>query len=416
MRERIDLTIDQQSRDAGEAFATAHEPARALYIHVPFCFHKCHYCDFYSFVDTQDRQAPFVDALERELAHLAPHAAGAPLRSIFVGGGTPSLLRPDLWTRLLASLRARFDLSDPSLEFTVECNPETVTPELMGILHSGGVNRVSIGAQSFDAAHLKTLERWHDPDNVERAVALASGAGIPRRSIDLIFGVPGESLASWRADLARALALARRPDGVEHLSCYALTYEPNTAMTARLRRGEFAPVDEDEEADMLLATVETLREAGLERYEVSNFARPGGECRHNLGYWRQEQWLAAGPSASAHLAGFRWKNVPRLTDWMEGVNASGLSPVTDFERPDPARALAERLMTGLRLREGLPAEEMLARAGALGAEDALRRAVDRAQARDLMRSDRGRWTLTDSAWLLADGIASELMQAVWRPA
>src|SRR5262249_13838732 len=157
----------------------------------PFCFHKCHYCDFYSLVDTRDRQEAFVGRLERELAALAPFAGGIPLRTIFVGGGTPSLLRVELWRRGLAVVRPGYDLSMMGRgegEFTVECNPETVSTELMSVLAAGGVNRVSMGAQSFEAHHLKTLERWHDPESVERALGLARAAGIPRQSIDLIFG------------------------------------------------------------------------------------------------------------------------------------------------------------------------------------------------------------------------------------
>ncbi|MBL8760497.1 MAG: radical SAM family heme chaperone HemW, partial [Phycisphaerae bacterium] len=289
-------------------------PARSLYIHVPFCFHKCHYCDFYSIVDTRDRQAAFVDRLNQELAAQSHLAAGAPLRTIFVGGGTPSLLRPDLWTRLLATLENRFDLSlirrgpgGLTGEFTVECNPETVTPELADILASGGVTRVSMGAQSFHAAHLKTLERWHHPDNVARALDIAAGAGIARRSVDLIYAIPGQSVSDLERDLDAATSLP-----VEHVSAYNLTYEPNTAMTHRLKRGEFTPADEDLEADMFTLVGERLRARGFARYEVSNYARPGAECRHNLAYWRQDQWLACGPSASGHARGIRWKNTPRL--------------------------------------------------------------------------------------------------------
>lgn len=411
MAERTDLTIHQQRRTAAEGLAPAHDPVGSLYIHVPFCFHKCHYCDFYSFVDTKDRQGAFVDSLETELRTLAAHAG--PLRTVFVGGGTPSLLRVDLWERLLGVMGGLFDLTDPALEFTVECNPETVTPELMRALRAGGVNRVSVGAQSFNREHLGVLERWHEPESVGRALRLASEAGIGRRSMDLIFGVPGQTLDGWRADLGAALAVGASAGGIDHLSCYALTYEPNTAMTARLKRGEFDPVDDDAEAEMYLATVEMLRGAGLERYEVSNFARPGSECRHNMAYWRQEQWLAAGPSASAHVGARRWKNVPRLTDWMEGVDRSGgFSPVVDFEGPDPVRALSERLMTGLRLAEGIDAADALRRAAEVGAEAALARAVETGVARGHLSERSGRWRLTEEAWLLADGIAADLMHAV----
>lgn len=370
--------------------STGTAPVQALYIHIPFCFHKCHYCDFYSLVDTRDRQEAFTDRLIAELARLASFAG--PLTSIFVGGGTPTLLRPDLWRRLLACLHEHYELDEA--EFTVECNPETATPELFGVLAEGGVNRVSIGAQSFNPTHLKTLERWHDPDNVGRAIELARSAGIACQSVDLIFAIPGQALAEWREDLDRAIML-----GLEHLSCYSLTYEPNTAMTARLNRGDFEPANEDLETDMLLLTLDTLRAHGYDRYEVSNYARPGAECRHNLAYWRQDQWLAAGPSASGHVAGWRWKNIPRLDSYL-GQSEMSLAATIDVEPPDTKRAMAERVMTGLRLREGTDAREL---------PEALHHEARRQRALGHLVIEGDRWRLTDAGMMLADGIASEFM-------
>jgi oxygen-independent coproporphyrinogen-3 oxidase len=385
--------------------------------------HKCHYCDFYSFVDTRDRQAAFVNRLIRELEVLAPHAAGAPLRTIFVGGGTPSLLRVKLWERLLRVISGLFDLSEirragagDEAEFTVECNPESATPELMGVLRAGGVNRVSIGAQSFNPRHLKMLERWHDPENVARAALAARAAGIQRQSIDLIFAIPGQTVDEWSDDLARAVAL-----GTTHLSCYNLTYEQNTAMTRRLGMGEFEPVGEDDEAEMFELTVRMLRGAGLARYEVSNFARPGHESRHNIAYWLQEQWLAAGPSASGHawagssmLSGsHRWKNLPRLGDYLDSTAA--YAPIVDHEAPDPLRLVRERLMMGLRLERGMDGEGLLADLERLspGGAAGLRRAVERVVDRGHMVVEQGgRWRLTDEGFLFTDSVAADLMHAV----
>lgn len=406
---------------AAAALAHAHPPVRSLYIHVPFCFHKCHYCDFYSIVDNQDRQEAFAARLIEELGALAPHAAGKPLRTVFVGGGTPSLLRTDLWRKLLGALDRLFDLTvirdrpgDRRGEFTVECNPETVSTELMGILSAGGVNRVSIGAQSFDPQHLKTLERWHDPGNVERAVEMARAAGIERQSVDLIYAIPGQARAQWEADLTRAIAL-----DTSHLSCYSLTYEPGTAMTARLNAGQFTRADEELETDMFLATVARLRAAGLERYEVSNFARPGDESRHNLAYWRQEQWLAAGPSAAGHVwagadpagGGYRWKNVPRLGDYLD---SGGFAPVVELETPDRARSIRERIMMGLRLSEGIDGAAVLrdAEAAATGSAERLLSEAEGLRDRGHLLLDGGRWTLTDDGFLMADGAAAALMAAV----
>lgn len=389
-----------------------HQPVRSLYIHVPFCSHKCHYCDFYSLVDTQDRQDAFTHRLIRELHALAPLTQGQPLRTLFVGGGTPSMLRVDLWERILRVLADRFDWSDfrsGAAEFTVECNPESVTPELMQRLAAGGVNRVSMGAQSFERRHLKTLERTHNPENVARAIELARNAGIRRQSIDLIFGVPGQTLEDWRTDLDRAIAL-----GTEHVSCYNLTYEPNTAMTARLKRGEFTPADEDVEVEMYELTRGVLAAAGMRRYEISNYAKPGCEARHNLAYWRQEQWLAAGPSASGHIAGWRWKNVARLDDYLNAPSDDGLAPVVDVEAPDELRLLHETFWTGLRLAEGVDATPLLARCEAARprARARLELLRDRLVGKEHLACDHGRWQLTDAGMLHADGIAVEIMAAI----
>ncbi len=416
--ETISATIGGQRPTARDALASPHAPARSLYLHVPFCFHKCHYCDFYSIVDTGDRHEAFVRTLVRELETLAPYAT-APIETIFVGGGTPTLLAPAHWRELLSHLHRLFDLApirSGAGEFTIECNPETATPELFDVLVAGGVNRVSIGAQSFNETHLATLERWHDPASVPRALAVAAAAGVERRSVDLIYAIPGQTLAEWEDDLSRALAL---DPGVGHVSAYALTYEPNTAMTMRLRLGDFEAIDEDLEASMFEHTARRLSAAGFERYEVSNFARTdaaGGPSRHNLAYWRGGSWLAAGPSASGHVrteqGGWRWKNAPRLTDWQRGVEATGFSPVDDLEPPDPARALAETIMLGLRLSEGLDADDTLARARAIGAADAMDDAIRAETDAGRLEFRAGRLVLSDAGWLHADGVAGELMASL----
>lgn len=402
--QRSIATARTPAAELGPPILAGQAPApRGLYLHVPFCTHKCHYCDFYSIVDSRDRQQAFTDRLVRELAAMAPLAGH--LRTVFVGGGTPSLLRPYLWEQLLTALREHFTLA-PDAEFTVECNPETVSDDLMPVLAAGGVNRVSMGAQSFNRDHLATLERRHDPDRLPIAAETVRRAGIGRLSVDLISGVPGQTLDQWHADLTAALAL-----GTEHLSAYTLTYEPGTAMTARLLRGEFAKTDDDLEADMYEHTVATLRAAGLDRYEVSNHARPGAECRHNLAYWRQESWLAAGPSASAHVNGWRWKNTPRLDDYLAGDD-EGFAPVCELERPDPRRSLMDRLMTSVRLREGVDAPRALADARAFDAEQPLAEAAAACAREGWLEPTPSRWRLTDAGFLFADRVAAELITAV----
>ncbi|MCC6908534.1 MAG: radical SAM family heme chaperone HemW [Phycisphaerales bacterium] len=375
---------------------------RSLYVHTPFCFHKCHYCDFYSIVDTRDRQEEFVRRLSGELLSLQT-LVSHPMDTIFVGGGTPTLLEPALWERLLDTLAA-FALPDRQTEFTVEANPETVTPELLEILAAGGVNRLSIGAQSFQPRHLTALERWHDPANVGRTFDLARAAGLTNLSLDLIFAIPGQSLEDWLTDLDAALDLAPA-----HISCYALTYEPNTPLAARLAAGQVERIDEDLEAEMFLATRQRLSAAGYQAYEISNFAGGGFECRHNLAYWRNEDWLTAGPSASGHVAGWRWKNAPHLGRYLA---STGLAPLSECAQPQEATRLAERLMMSLRLAEGVGAGEMLQHADRLGRTDHLRRAVELQLQSGAIIERSGRWSISEESLLLADSIIGALMRAV----
>ncbi|HWB20799.1 MAG TPA: radical SAM family heme chaperone HemW, partial [Phycisphaerales bacterium] len=240
-----------------------------LYFHVPFCFHKCHYCDFYSIVDSQNRQPAFINRIIRELEAISPRLR-SPLQSIFIGGGTPTLLEPPLLHELLIAIQSLIPAQTSAcpLEFTVEANPETVTTEIAEILKSGGVNRVSIGCQSFNPAHLKTLERWHDPASVPRAVSHLRKAGIHNINLDLIFAIPGQLLDDWLADLDAALSL--QPD---HISCYGLTYEPNTPLTMKMKSGTIIPAENDLEAAMYEAAIDRLAAAGFHHYEISNWAR-----------------------------------------------------------------------------------------------------------------------------------------------
>ena len=347
----------------------------AVYLHLPFCFHKCHYCDFYSVVDApgaaaDDRQAAFTDALIREVEALAARVALRPT-TLFAGGGTPTYLRSDLWGRLLDTLDG-CGVLDRVKEFTVEANPETVTPELMHQLAAGGVNRVSIGAQSFDRASLKALERWHDPENVGKAVRLSRDAGIDNVSLDLIFAIPGQTLAMLDRDLDRLLEL-----GPTHLSTYGLTYEPRTALSARLRVGKVTPVDEDTERAMYERLIDRLEAAGYEHYEISNWARkvrsaecevrsknhqvdvstPHSDlrtthsaCEHNLAYWHNRNWIGVGPSAASHVDGHRWRNAPSLATYLQHAPRPA---VEDVEYLPAERRVGETLMLRLRLAEGV---------------------------------------------------------------
>jgi oxygen-independent coproporphyrinogen-3 oxidase len=376
---------------------------RGLYAHIPFCRHKCHYCDFYSLVDSRDRQPAFAARLIDEISASAPWLT-RPVETVFVGGGTPTLLAPALWTGILAALADQVRTRAPAdapVEFTVEANPETVTDRLLEVLVGGGVNRLSLGAQSFHPRLLESLQRRHVPEAVGRSVARARAAGIDDVSLDLIFAIPGQSLDEWVADLDSALALA--PD---HLSCYGLTYEPGTPLTARLRRGAVVRVEQDLEADMYEAAMDRLGAAGFEHYEISNWARPGRRCRHNLLYWENEPWWPLGPSAAGHLGGWRWSNASRLDAYL----ARGpLPPITGAERLDGDGRGGEALMMGLRLVEGMPRHrvDQLLAAGPRGAQRA--EAVDRHVEAGLLQRTGDRLRLTRRGLLLADTVLSDLV-------
>ncbi|MCA9296933.1 MAG: radical SAM family heme chaperone HemW, partial [Phycisphaerales bacterium] len=372
---------------------------RSAYLHIPFCFHKCHYCDFYSIVDNLGRENAFVDRMIDEITAVGQNNL-RPLDTLFVGGGTPTLLGIDSWQRLIPALHAHLPPADDH-EWSIEANPETVTPELARCLVAGGFNRVSIGAQSFQPGHLKTLERWHDPANVGRSVDIMREAGISAVSLDLIFGIPGQSLDDWQMDLETALHLA--PD---HLSCYGLTYEPNTAMTVRMQRGDFEPIDNGLEAAMYELTMDRLAAAGYEHYEISNWAKPGRACRHNLAYWRNEDWLALGPSASGHLRGLRWKNVPRLTTYLEN---GPWPPVMDVECVDDTTRIGERLMLGLRLREGIARSDVTTWFAHDPAREQRTAIMEQAEKDGYLEWVDDRVRFTRAGMLMADGVLSALI-------
>ena len=399
-----------QDQQAPQASVSHAEKARSLYIHIPFCAHKCHYCDFYSIVDQQDRQQAFTDRLVRELRAQAPFADERPLETIFVGGGTPSLLAPDLWKTILLELDRLFDLSsirEGTGEFSIENNPESVSPQLAQVYAQGGVNRISMGAQSFNPIQLKALDRTHDPEKVPGAIEAFQRAGISRVSLDLIFAVPDQTMDQWDTDLRTALSLP-----IEHLSAYGLTYEPGTAMTARLSRGEFTQMPDDIEAEMYLHTIKTLRAHGYERYEVSNHAKPGAACRHNLNYWTSKDWLAVGPSASGHFRGARWKNTPRLDDYLK-LDDNGFAPICDYEAPDERRELMDLLMTSIRLTQGCDARSALARAQTLDCADQLMLAAVMCQDQGwVIDAEADFWRLNDDGFLFADRVARELIGAL----
>jgi len=328
---------------------------RSVYIHVPFCAHRCGYCNFTLVAGRLDLAEPYLAAIERELAGLAEPHEPRPVDTLFFGGGTPTQLSPPQLSRLLQSV-LRWHQPAAGYEFNIEANPADVTPELIALLAQHGVTRISLGAQSFQSAKLRTLERDHQPDDIRRAAGLIRESGL-QLSLDLIFGVPGETAADWQADLDAALALA--PD---HISTYGLTFERGTTFWNRLSHGQLHRADEGTERSLYLRAIDQLSAAGLEHYEVSNFARPGRRCRHNEAYWAGQQYDAAGPGATRYVAGVRETNHRSTTTYLKRIQA-GQSPVAEREQLGPEDAARELLVFGLRRMAGVDRAWFAARSG-----------------------------------------------------
>lgn len=286
------------------------------YVHLPFCPTKCGYCDFYSLPTREDWIDDLVRAVCAEITLRDPHRS---VRSIFVGGGTPTVLPADALRTVLDAIPR----GDADAEFTVEANPSSADELKLDLLRRCGVNRVSFGAQSFHRDELAVLERLHNPDHISDAVRLARQAGFDNVNLDLIFGVPGQTVPRWLDSLRRAIEL-----GVDHIACYSLMYEEGTALTKRKRLGLLEPCNEDVEAEMYERTIDLLAAAGYAQYEISNFARPGRQCRHNLIYWHNEEYVGVGPSAVSYVDGVRRKNLADVKRYMEGMNGD----VADTDR------------------------------------------------------------------------------------
>jgi oxygen-independent coproporphyrinogen-3 oxidase len=381
------------------------QPVEALYVHVPFCVHKCHYCDFYSITrQSPQRMADFVDRVLIEAQGWAnsPIARRIRPRTVFFGGGTPTVLPLQQMQRLLAGLAQRLDLSQVD-EWTIEANPATLSLEYCATLRAAGVNRLSFGAQSFNAGELARLERRHEPADVPRSVALARRAGFERLNVDLIYAIPGQSLESWSTSLQAALSL-----GTGHLSCYGLTYEPNTPLAVKRRLGLVQSASETTELAMLRHTRQHLSAAGMPAYEISNYAVPGDECRHNLNYWNGGNYVALGPSGASHIAGWRWRNRPHLGEWESCTDAGALN-VADLEVLSPRRRAGELAMLMLRLTRGVDFAEFADRSG-FDAQVLFAEFLQRYAPHALVVVDDRGFRLTEAGICLADALAAELLQ------
>ena len=317
--------------------------AAALYIHVPFCRAKCGYCDFYSLVPEAGQAQAFVAAVAHELTARS-RCLQRPLASVFVGGGTPTSLPAPLLAKMLGHVS---DFIDDRTEFSVEANPGTISARTVEVLLAAGVNRVNIGVQSLDDGELAAVGRIHTADQARAAVDLCRRGGLENIGLDLIYGLPGQTLASWRRSLAGALAMSPA-----HLSCYGLSYEAATPLAADLAAGRTVAMPEEDQRTCYYAAIDAATAAGLEHYEISNFARPARRCRHNLTCWHNRPYIGVGPAAASYIDAARRTNTADLSAWLKAVTANRPAPATEETLP-PRQHMAETVMLSLRLTEGV---------------------------------------------------------------
>ncbi|WP_188236535.1 radical SAM family heme chaperone HemW [Sphingopyxis sp. LK2115] len=374
----------------------------ALYIHWPFCVSKCPYCDFNSHVRDAVDQDAWRAALIADLRHEAALLPGRTVTSIFFGGGTPSLMPPATVAAVIAEATASWGLAD-DCEITLEANPNSVEVAAFADLAAAGVNRVSVGVQSFDADVLAFLGRAHSEDEARRAIAVAQ-EHFPRVSFDLIYARPGQTLAAWEGELSDALGF-----GTGHLSLYQLTIEPGTRFWALAARGELVIPDGDAAADLFDATQAMTRAAGLPRYEVSNHARRGEESRHNLSYWRYGEYAGVGPGAHGRRLAQATERHRKPENFIAAVTRNGHGLKVESDLPAHERA-TEAMLMGLRLSEGVDLARIEARCG-LGREAFVDAgAATRLARQGLMVADGDRLRVTDAGILLLDSILSEVVK------
>ncbi len=376
-----------------------------LYLHFPFCAARCHYCAFYFVVGRADARDAYVAALAAEIERTAEDVRfrGRTVHSVYFGGGTPSLLAAAQVARLLDVAAAAFPIA-PDAEISLESNPDGLTPERLRGFRAAGVNRLTLGWQSLRAEGLAALTRTHSVEANVTSLRAARDAGFDNVAVDLIFGRPGQTTADWRAELDEAAGF--EPD---HVSAYELTFEEGTQLTRRLREGRYHPPTDDVRADMFEVTEEALARRNILRYEVSNFAREGRECRHNLASWRGGDLAGAGASAASHVANTRWTSVADLDEWLRRARA-GESTAEAAEVLDEATWAAEDLYLGLRTAEGVDVAARLARLPP-EARGSLQRALDHTETAGNLVRVASRARLTRRGLLFADGVLEALLDA-----
>ncbi len=380
-----------------------------LYVHIPFCRQKCRYCDFVSFPGAESGLSGYLDALLSEAELIRPEIT-EPIRTVYFGGGTPSLIPPASLRRLLRGLRERLPL-DGAAEWTSEANPGTLTASWLDAAAEGGINRISLGMQSAQDRLLSLLGRIHRMAEVERSVTLIRRAGFQNLNLDLIFGLPTQTLAEWEETLEIALSLSP-----EHLSAYGLIPEEGTPLWEDLQAGRLSLPEEEAERDMYETLLERTARHGLCQYEISNFSRPGRECRHNIGYWDQTPYVGLGCSAASMvlrdsaapgMTALRWTNTDSLEDYLRGMR-EGKPVFKERELIPPRETRFETMMLGLRMNRGVREDAFLARHG-VTLESCYGSRLSLLQARGLLLREDGAWRLTRKGMDLQNMVLVELM-------
>lgn len=386
----------------------------SCYIHVPFCARICTYCDFYRIVHDQLWETRYIDAIcsEMDLRFTQLRKArfdnrldtDITLETVFLGGGTPTVLSAESWLRLVTRLKTHAQLS-PDVEFTSEANPESSTPDKLALLRSLGVNRLSFGAQSFNAANLQRLGRLHTAGQTTAAVAAARAAGFDNLSLDLMYGLPDESESSFNDDLQSVVKL-----GPQHISCYSLMLEGNVPLRYQVERREVPLPSDDLVADRYQRAVAYLAECGFEHYEISNYARSGYHCRHNCAYWLQQDYIGFGPAAVGTIGDRRYKNEPDIFRYVKNLS-QGILPVADDEHITPGKRLVETIMLSLRLRQGLDVQS-LATEFQYDIMSVRRDLIVKLQDEGDISNANGRLCLSTKGMFRADMIASSLLPEI----
>ena len=379
----------------------------SFYIHIPYCVKRCGYCDFNTYTPSELRSGDlsadisgvsegYIDRVLKEIDQARSEVNVAIVPTIFFGGGTPTLLQAHDLNRVIAKIKSEFEVSE-DCEITIEANPDTVTEDLLTKLREGGFNRISFGMQSAVPHVLATLDRTHKPEGVNKSVELARKTGFDHISVDLIYGTPGESIADWEISVNSALSMA-----IDHISAYALIVEAGTKLSNQVKRGEIVMPADDETAEKYRIADDLFASAGFNWYELSNWAKPGGECRHNINYWNGSNWWGVGPGAHSFLGNERWWNVKHPSVYQERIN-SGLSPKLAGETLTLENRNDEKIMLQIRLVDGIDLNSLTS--------------VQNANAAKYLESDhishshwsQGRVVLTQSGRLIADRIVRELM-------